>query len=184
MIDLDDPIWITLRHAGGDASHYPNVLRRVKQLAQTSVAPDDELLEDLWDICHQFSTYDATLAAIPHLIELCHHTTPDNPIRKTLLDLIACSVACVRSDGTTATPEIEMAFRLSLDRLPTIVIETLPYAQNRTEMCRLLGAYSVSASDDALGMLLFELPDGSLQCEQCQAFNSPFESSLNPLWDA
>lgn len=156
MISVDEPVWATFHHAGGSAWRYPNVLGKIAALIGSNGVPNDQLLEDMWDICHQFSTYDATLAAVPHLVELCTSASPDQPIRKMLLDLIACSIECIRTDRTSATPEIENGFSLSLAQFPGLVHATMPYAKDRTELCRLCGAFAISIGDDSLGMLMLD----------------------------
>ena len=181
MVDLDSKIWSTLKHAGGFATGYPAIIRSLSALIETDGVPDDELSERMWDICHQQTTYTASVAAIPHLIAICEETNPEQPIRKSLLDLIAYTVACIRTNRTDAAPEIVAAFDHSLSSFTELVQRTVLFADGRTELCRLLGALSIAQGDDDLGVMMYEMPRGTIQCRKCNEFISIFESSLNPL---
>lgn len=67
VLPLDSPRWSELRHAYGDASDIPPLL---KLLQQESYGAED-IWESLWSsLCHQGDAYDASYAAMPHLVAI------------------------------------------------------------------------------------------------------------------
>lgn len=98
MLDLDDPRWSDLSHAYGRATDAPDFLRVLED-------PDkahDEAFFALWSrLCHQGDVYDASYAAVPHLIRVGMAAKP--PGRSDYLVLpSSIEIARVRGDG----PEI------------------------------------------------------------------------------
>lgn len=180
MLDLDDPLWATFRHAGGDAANYPDVLRELKQTIDRGDELDEELSESLWDICHQWTTYDSTVAAIPHLIAIASDLSPDHPIRIQLLQLIGCASAGIQRDKTNAPPEIHKEFQASLSQLGPLATASVAHVQERDQLCCLLAVIAVALGDYELAGALFELPHSSIQCENCHHFTSPIEA-LDPF---
>ncbi len=69
MIELDNPNWKLLRHAYGSAEDIPEMLVNLRKNDQTN---DDDLFYGC--LCHQYSLYSATFAAIPHLVEIMQQT--------------------------------------------------------------------------------------------------------------
>lgn len=66
MISLDSDQWKRFEHCGGSAENIPTLVRQL--LEDDS---EENLSELLWEhLFHQYSTYSATYAVIPHLIEL------------------------------------------------------------------------------------------------------------------
>jgi hypothetical protein len=75
MLPLDDPRWSQLRHAYGDASDIPDLLRALaRSPAQTSRATDEPWFS-LWSsLCHQGDIYTASYAAVSHIIDIAMKT--------------------------------------------------------------------------------------------------------------
>ncbi|MCW2370920.1 hypothetical protein [Sphingobium sp. B11D3D] len=78
MLELDDPRWSALTHAHGSAADIPELLR---QLARTTDPKDNYKSEPwftLWSsLCHQDDVFDASYAAVPHIVEIaCKATGP------------------------------------------------------------------------------------------------------------
>ncbi len=82
MLDgLDDVPWSRLRHAYGDASDVPGILRAVADGDQDAV---DELFGNIW---HQGTVYEATAYAVPFLVELLD---ADGIDKRSLFTLLRC----------------------------------------------------------------------------------------------
>jgi hypothetical protein len=65
---LDDPRWNNLRHAYGTAGDVPDMLR---MLASKSSQQREATWDRLWSaLCHQGSIYEATFAAVPHVVAI------------------------------------------------------------------------------------------------------------------
>ena len=69
MLPLDSPRWKELRQAYGSAGNIPKLIKAISENKDTSA------WEDLWSsLCHQYSIYSATFAAIPHLVSIAEHS--------------------------------------------------------------------------------------------------------------
>ena len=84
MIALDSPRWGELIHAYGPASDTPGLLARLA---------DDPTDADAWDelrgsLIHQYTVYQAALAAVPHVLVLA--TRNEGDMRLELVEFIAC----------------------------------------------------------------------------------------------
>lgn len=180
MLDLDDPAWAQFRHAGGDASDYPDVLRQLQVAIEQHAQLDEELDESLWDICHQWTTYDSTVAAVPHLVTLAAKASPGELIRIQVLQLIGCASAGIRHDKPDAPPDVYEYFEQSLQQLAPLAAESVIRVRNREQLCSLFGVIAVAQGDNELAGALFELPATSLQCQNCFQFCPPIEA-LDPF---
>ncbi len=78
MIDLDDPCWQELSHAYGSATDIPELLRQLARVTGRKAAYDSEPWFTLWSsLCHQGDVYDASYAALPHIVEIaCNAKEP------------------------------------------------------------------------------------------------------------
>jgi hypothetical protein len=67
MLSLDSPRWSQLRHAYGDASDIPALLRRLT----ADSSGEKEPWESIWSaLAHQGDVYSASFAAVPHVIRV------------------------------------------------------------------------------------------------------------------
>lgn len=64
MLPLDSDRWSQLEHCCGSAKAVPKLLSQLE-------SDDPCALSELWDmLCHQYSVYSATFAAIPHVVRI------------------------------------------------------------------------------------------------------------------
>ena len=76
MLALEDPLWSTLRHAYGPASDIPDLLRRLGSATEPKVGDKSEPWFSLWSaLCHQGDVFDASYAALPHIVEIACKAT-------------------------------------------------------------------------------------------------------------
>ena len=71
MLSLDDPRWADLSHAYGPAADIPQMLRHLA----VSTGPKSDYMAEPWfslwsSLCHQGDVFDASYAAVPHLVEI------------------------------------------------------------------------------------------------------------------
>lgn len=82
---LDSVDWASLRHAYGEATNVPRLLR---SLLSTDPRVRQEALDELFsNICHQGTVYPASAAAVPFLYELL--TAPDVQDKSSIAYLLA-----------------------------------------------------------------------------------------------
>ena len=71
MIELTEPAWSKLTHAYGNASDIPRLLRQLAQNPGPKCENDSEPWFTLWSsLCHQGDVYQASFAAIPHIVAI------------------------------------------------------------------------------------------------------------------
>jgi len=184
MLHLDDKLWSTLNHQAWGPS-YPGVLRQLSErIAAGSYTR--ECLADLETMCHQWSTYELTLAAVPHLVDICRKQPPQLAARIELLAWVGWCVACVQLNRQDGPAELKQWYDDSIPLARDLIAESLPFSQSSAgQPCNvreLLAAFAACHGNPALAFILFELQAGGFKCDRCQAFILPMESSLNPFW--
>lgn len=76
MLQLDSDQWTRLRHAYGEASNIPALLRALPT-AEVKRGADAEPWMSLWSsLCHQCDVYSASYAAVPHIVEAARSRSP------------------------------------------------------------------------------------------------------------
>ena len=83
--DLDKIDWSKLKHAYGEATDVPNLLRSL--LSNDKKVRDDAMYELCGNILHQGTVYEASSYAIPFLQELLK--SPDTPDKASIAALLA-----------------------------------------------------------------------------------------------
>jgi hypothetical protein len=74
-LPLDSQDWNRLRHAYGSASDIPGLLRQLARASQPSSGPNHEPWYSLWSsLCHQDNVYEASYAALPHIVAIAIET--------------------------------------------------------------------------------------------------------------
>lgn len=117
MIDLDDDIWAEeLTHAYGSARDIPDLLREVKRDPTPKSSSRDEPWFTLWSsLCHQGDVYDASFAAVPHLVAVLEQA--EFPISWDFFALPA-AIECSRVHGSVDMPlELSLPYSRALDKL-------------------------------------------------------------------
>jgi hypothetical protein len=66
MLALDDKRWALLSHAYGNADYIPEMILQLLQDFESE--QENDLFYGC--LCHQYSTYSATFAAVPHIVEI------------------------------------------------------------------------------------------------------------------
>ena len=183
MISLEDPLWNDLRYAYGSAIKLPPVLRYLQTAATDGVPLDFEAAADVWEICHQWSTYDSTYATLPHLTSICASVAPDNEIRLALLNFFGWATACLRLNKTEASKLLIDAFESSISPTRELIRESLREIGAGSNLRPLLGALAVCSGDAELGLVLYELYDGTFYCNNCGALIQPMRTGFNPFRD-
>lgn len=186
MLAIASSRWADLRTGNGNASDFPGVLTTLR------VADDETAIEcafRLCDVCHDWSTYDATYAVTPHLVHQCVERKPDDETRIRLLSMTGWFTACLRLNQTPADSDLIEWHAEALPTAALLASESLPFTvasrdappvvQTRT-MC---AAFAAFHGDYPLSFILYELDAGGTKCPTCNSFFSPYRSSLNPFFN-
>jgi len=192
MLPLDDPLWSELDPKSTDrpywrASKYPDLLRRLADAIPAGEYNRDYLVE-LSTMCHQWSTYDSTLAVVPHLIHICHNQPSDNIARIELLSWVGWCVACIHLNRQSGPDRLKLWYDDAVPVARNLIAESLPFVKDsigeQRNTCDLLGAFAACNGNHGLAFILYELESGGFKCDHCNQFIEPMRSSMNPFWHA
>jgi hypothetical protein len=119
MLPLDSPRWHELWHARGDGDDIPALLRQLE--AQRSLPPS-QTEEDLWDLLwdrleHQFTVYDASYAAVPHLMRIAGLSNK-NPHYSFFLLPAAIEIRRAMGYGRPLPDDLANAYHHAIQQLP------------------------------------------------------------------
>jgi hypothetical protein len=118
VISLQDSRWRELRHAYGDASDIPPLLRAIAEDPTTSSHRDGPWF-GLWSsLCHQGDIYPASFAAVPHVVEVLV-SCPLTACFDFFLFPASVELARYRSQ-TTVPSDLEASYQESLAQIPAI----------------------------------------------------------------
>jgi hypothetical protein len=195
---LDDVPWSELTHAYGSASDVPGHIRSL--LSPDASKRADAFRELFASICHQGTVYEATVHALPFLIELLRDTTISD--RDTLALLVARIAAGGGNNEATWSAEIINPFtrkpvpkppdlKKRIARERRIVREVrnrassaldllLPYLRHNEAELRMTVAKAM-ASYPAQGIALIPALENALAHEMSDDVREVMESSLAVL---
>jgi hypothetical protein len=185
MLPLDDARWSRL----DPKSYAPSYPARLRELAGAIAAGRyaRDSLGDLITMCDQWSTYDSTLAVVPHLVDICHQQPPDAFARIDLLAWIGWCVACVHLNRQGGPEQMKEWYSASIWVARDLIAESLPFTHDsdngESQVRELLAAFAACHGKPALAFILYELEAGGFKCDHCHSFILLMESSMNPLWE-
>ena len=121
MIELDDPRWPTLSHAYGSAADIPELLRKLACATGPTTGYDSEPWFTLWSsLCHQGDVYDASYAALPHIVEIA--CDAKEPIDFRFFQLpAAIEIARSSGNGPDVPADLTDAYRDAVSQLAECV---------------------------------------------------------------
>ena len=184
MLPLDDTLWTNLNHKSWGPL-YPEVLRRLNDTIAAGKY-SRACLVDLETMCHQWSTYELTLAAVPHLVHICRKLPPESTARIELLAWVGWCVACIHLNRQDGSQQLKQWYQESIPVARNLIAESLPLAHDSEEqdsqVRELLAAFAACHGKPALAFIFYELEAGGFKCDHCHSFIIPMESSMNPFW--
>ncbi len=171
MIDLDASIWESLRHAYGYGG-VPLLIRQVK------ANPNSESWDALWSaLCHQYDVYEATFAAIPHIVAWMGELARKDRIEAA--HFIGISVVCSMRSSAPAIPEpVAASYQAALHEVDRLLLECFEYRAWCTEEFRILcGALAAVRGQAALAFDLFEAGSQRI-CPSCEEWVPPYSEDM------
>jgi hypothetical protein len=187
MLPLNDPRWAELRHAYGRGDEIAAWLRSLRTGFSSEVHSSDQ---HPWDsLCHQWTVYPATFAAIPHIVDIVAEHPPEERRRVELLSFVGWSIACAQLSGDEPPSFLASDYAAGVRRAVGLIVESLPYAELKDDDSYspahryriLLSSLAACHGAYELALILAELKDGA-KCSNCQTWFKPLESSMNPFW--
>ena len=154
------PNWKALRHAYGPAEDLPEILSAL------TPDPDAAAWNDLWSrVCHQGTTYSASPAVLPFLLNVASSWNP--AARVMPLSLAAAIVSAPKSILATYEPTVEALRTLALDTVKAPAL-------SRTDRIYIMESVLAFAGDRLWGRIVDHLESGEFPgvCPACR--NNPY----------
>lgn len=156
MLALDDPAWIGLQCAHGDARGIPALLAQLDGAAEESW--QSEPWQSLWSaLCHQGDVYPASFAAVPHIVaalaEAPERATPSHFV-------LPASIELARALHDADIPDdLVDGYVTALARLPLLAGLVAAPDWSETLCVAALAATAASTGQHAVAELLLEADD-------------------------
>jgi hypothetical protein len=176
VLDLKSPRWVELKHAYGPAGDVPGLLRRLE-----SEGADSEVWTEVWSaLCHQYSVYTATYAAVPHVVAIAKAMPPARRLMH--LCFVGTVAACAHLPGAHPIPgDLRPAYEEALRTVTALILESLAGHWDEADLRHLMASLAGVKGHPALGFVLGGI-DCSIECPECGALFEAMESNLNLLW--
>jgi len=166
MLALDDPRWSELKHAYGSAGDIPALLEQLKS-APPEKSYDAEPWFSLWSaLCHQNDVYQASYAAVPHIIAAAAECPAHKRIDHLLL---SGSIEAIRhlDDAPVIPDDLKEAYFSAVIQAKELTLDCLILEWDETGLRTLLGAAAAFSGKPQLGCAIFEL-EQETECPHCE----------------
>lgn len=185
MLPLDDPRWHELSHAYGAGTDIAAWLTELR--AANPLCHDLSEMHPWHSLCHQWTVYPATFAAIPHVIDVVSQHPAADQSRIALLTFVGWCVAITYLPGGECPPYLVEAYDDAVTRTTRLICESLPFASVDTDVPfgfrQLLASLAACRGDAPIAFVLSEINE-SFRCPKCNDWVRLLEASMNPLSDA
>jgi hypothetical protein len=154
MLSLDSPRWSQLRHAYGDASDIPALLR---QLEASPSANDHEPWFSIWSaLAHQGDVYSASFAAVPHVVRILAGD-PERGDATTFFQFPGWVEICRAKTGERVPDDLLDAYDAALARLPALVASAASREWDDDFLRAALSAIAAAKGSPAVAEAVMEL---------------------------
>lgn len=118
MLSLDSQKWLELKHAYGEASDTPNLLRQLESLPKSE--GDKEPWFSIWSsLAHQGDVYPASFAAVPHIVRVLSQSPATADF--SYFQFPAWVEICRQKKSVPIPKDLEKAYFAALAQLPSLV---------------------------------------------------------------
>lgn len=180
MLPLDSHRWKELRQAYGPAKDTPGHIKAMAKSAPKEIIDGKSAWSEVWNsLCHQYSTYTATYAAIPHLVSIAEQGS----LEMRLEALVFCGTVSAfgKMEGGPPPDDLVEPYESAMKRMGTLSLGVVREAAAQN----LLARYPLPYLIQALLVLRFgafptacfitRFIDGDLgveaECPECDAEN-------------
>ncbi|GHD02427.1 hypothetical protein [Novosphingobium pokkalii] len=159
MIKLDDPRWQELSHAYGSAADIPELLRQLAHTTGPKTGYDSEPWFTLWSsLCHQGDVYDASYAALPHIVEIACNAT--GAVDFSFFQLpAAIEIARVSGKGPPVPADLAQAYGDAVPRLARCVVQYLREDWDEPTLLSVMSALAVAKGHYRVAEAVMNLDD-------------------------
>lgn len=147
MLQLDSAKWSKLSHAYGSAADIPDLLKLLRVAGNNDSRRS--IINDLWSaLCHQGTIYSASIAAVPHITEICRENL-ENSLESELLLVTCIAIAWLDGQHPETDQALETSYLSSVSELPKLALEKLETtpSEEMTMIAAAIMAVSTSNSE-------------------------------------
>jgi hypothetical protein len=141
MLSLDSPKWSELKHAYGNASDIPDLLRQLKTLP--SAEGENEPWFSIWSsLAHQGDVYSASFAAVPYVINALKQAPTKADF--TYYQFPAWVEVCRQKKSVEIPNYLETDYFAALSELPSLVAASAEREWDSNFLCCALSAIAAA----------------------------------------
>jgi hypothetical protein len=141
MLSLESPEWSELKHAYGNASDIPNLLRQLNSLPSSE--GDKEPWFSIWSsLAHQGDVYSASFAAVPYVT----HALKQAPAKAdfSFFQFPAWVEVCRQKQSVAIPEQLKVDYFAALAELPSLVAAAADREWDSNFLCCALSAIAAS----------------------------------------
>jgi hypothetical protein len=154
MLGLDSPRWSELRHAYGEASDVPPLLRQLEGLPDSN--GQEEPWFSLWSaLAHQGDVYSASFAAVPHVVEALARAPAQ--ASSTYFAFPAWVEICRHRQDVPIPNDLQAAYFEALTKMPALVAAASSRAWDEDFLVSALAAVAAAKGYPAVAEAALEL---------------------------
>ncbi|WP_283177901.1 hypothetical protein [Gemmobacter sp. 24YEA27] len=157
MLPLESAHWAKLSDAYGSAADVPNLLHRLAVSPGPSEPKSEEIWEQLWSrLCHQDDVYDASYAALPHIVRIGCEVEGPIDFGFYLLP-VSIELSRWRGSGPQMSADLSGAYSSAISRLMECAHMHKSDAWDEPTLRSALAAQAIAKGDPALATVLINL---------------------------
>jgi uncharacterized protein YbaR (Trm112 family) len=164
MLSLNDPAWRSLKHAYGSAESIPRLIQQLR------ANPTGDLWSELWlCICHQYSVYTATYAAVPHILSIARSL----PIGRRFEPLHLLGTITAYHEETALLDDYRADYLAMTSEAPDLCLDEIAARpKSRESVIYLLSSLAGLSGYTGLARSFggFACDEFSIQCPVCETF--------------
>ena len=165
MLELGSSRWAQLRDAYGPASTVPDLLRALPS-APAPAPPEAQPWFDLWSrLCHQGDVYEASYAALPHIVAASRGRAPAERVEFLILAGAIAEGSC-RTRAPRVPDDLRRAFLSAIDDSVPLALEALECADDADTIHALLSSLAALKGQPELAAGIAAL-EPTAMCPKC-----------------
>lgn len=163
MLALGDPRWGQLSHAYGQAHDIPELLRTLAADTNPAKTAGSEPWFSIWSsLCHQGDVYDASYAAVPHIVHLA--VEAEDPIDFSFFQFpAAVEIAREQKRGPNIPLDLVDAYYGAIAALGEAIAKHRREMWDKDTLLSVLSALAVTKGHHRISEAIMNLDDNLIQ---------------------
>ncbi|WP_299303249.1 hypothetical protein [uncultured Litoreibacter sp.] len=159
MLELENSRWSSLTHAYGAAQDVPELIRQLQSATQPKESYKSEPWFSLWScLCHQDEVFDASYAALPHIVEIA--CAAKSPLEVSFFQLpTAIEIARIGERGPPVPNDLKEAYFSGLAKLSECVALHRNDTWDQSTLLCAMAAQSIAKGHPKIAEAILNLDD-------------------------